>query len=161
MKRPFWRRRTTCILVAIALLVVLVLTRWELTRRRFDLDVNSGRTREQSFVLGWLVRTRISDTPFSKLADEFSLSQEPPDWRFMSAISYCVVGTLRECGVYGQAAAMCKDITTLFDMYEVAGQEYAGKRDVIQRFLQLMQKGELDEMREEMQRMSDDFFDKG
>lgn len=152
MKRPFWKRRAVWILAAVALVVVVILTRADLSGSRFDIDVNSGRTREQSFVLGWLVRTRVDDTPFSKLADEFSLSREPPDWRFVSAVSRCAwLTTLRECGVYGEAAVVCKSVGMFFELYEQEGRKHAGKRDVIQRFLQLMQKGELDEMREELQ----------
>jgi len=136
MKRPFWKRRAVWILAAVALVAVVVLTRWDLVRSRFDIDINSGRTREQSFVLGWLVRTRVSDTPFSRLADEFSLSREPPDWRFVSAVSRCAwLTTLRECGVYGEAAVVCKSVGMLFELYEHEGQEYAGKRDVIELFL--------------------------
>ena len=157
MKWPFLRRRMTWVLVAVFLILVVVFTQCELTRCSFDIAVNSGRRREQRFVLGALVSTRVSETPFSKAADELSLSREPPDWQFADSVAHIAGGKLFERGVYGQAAAVCEQVSIIFELYESEEREYAGKREAVRRLLDLMQKGEVSEMRKELERVSREF----
>ena len=157
MKWSFLKRRRTWVFAAVVLVLAVVFTQCELTRHSFDIDVNSGRTREQRFVLGVLVSTRVEETPFSKLVAELSLSREPPDWRFGGALAYLAGGELRECGVYGGAAADCLQVGVIIEFYESEGLEWTGKREAIVRLLDLMRKGEVFEMGREVQRMSAEF----
>ena len=70
------------IVCAIALAAVMIGAWYDLMwyERSWYIDARSGRVREDCFVLGLRVGTTIEATPFSALAQHYSLATRPPRW---------------------------------------------------------------------------------
>jgi len=91
-------------------------------RHRFYIDLNSGRTKTQRTYFGGRTETREHDTPFSELADRFSLLAEPREerWRFLWGRTYTFGGLARESGlpVYIRAFNSTRHFVRVLERYE-------------------------------------------
>ena len=81
------------------LLVVLAINPVIRSHRRY-VDMNSGRLKTEHTSFGGRTETHVHDTPFSELADRFSLLAEPREerWRFLGERIYYLAGLARGSG---------------------------------------------------------------
>lgn len=121
------------------------------------IDVNSGRIRKQTLVFGLVATTSMVDTPFSRLAEQFSLTTEPARWQLLDEQTYSISGVGRGSGPYSYAPSACSTLTKVFTLFELKGFPLSEKekKEKVARYLQLMRTGRYREMLAEGEEMLD------
>ena len=133
------------------LLVVLAINPVIRSHRRY-VDMNSGRLKTEHTSFGGRTETHVHDTPFSELADRFSLLAEPREerWRFLWGRTYTFGGLARESGLheYVDAFSATRFFVRALEHYETIGHPLSEdrQRELVAEMLEAMRNDDPESM---------------
>jgi hypothetical protein len=129
-------KRAIAILVAVLLGIVgmtVLLSTHEVT----EIDLGSGKVRQRQYLWGLCVRTRRSDTEFSRLCDRLGIKARPEDWHRVYRFFFFPPIRVSTHYRYHNAIGICEDFTKILSYSSLTEQE---KREEVSFFLDLLRR---------------------